>query len=219
MTFGKRPSQSRRSNYSGGGIPAWLVFLVGVALVFALYYLWVGLRDFVATGGLGIQEATEQAIDISTATAERIQSELVVITPLPTLTPLPECQDFVVISEMRANLRSAPNTSAQVIGSLIPGETLCVIEHDSSGDWYLVDLNPATRRVEPAYIAASIVEAVNPTPTPTNTFTPAPTVTPVPTETPTITPSPAPTNTPDPDATDTPTPTPLPTPTTPVQHA
>lgn len=217
MSLGKPPSQSKRP--SDGGPPAWFVFLLGVALVFGAYYLWVGVRNFVQTGGMGVIEATEQAVELDTATAEQVRSQREAVTPLPTFTPLPECQDFVIIASTRANIREAPNLDALVIDSLPPGETICVIEHHASGDWYLIDLNPLTRRIDAAYIFADIVEAVNPTPTPTETFTPAPTVTPVPTDTPTMTPSPAPTDTPDPDATDTPTPSPLPTPTSAIQSA
>ncbi len=28
------------------GPPAWIVFLAGVALIFGLYYVWLGVRDF-----------------------------------------------------------------------------------------------------------------------------------------------------------------------------
>jgi hypothetical protein len=216
MTFGRRPAASR--GIQQNRMPAWLVSLIGIALVFGLYYLWIGLRDFMATGGLGILEATEQAAEVSTATAERIQIQQAPITPLPSFTPVPECQDFVVVSEIRANLRGSPSMNGPLVGSVLPGDTVCVLERDSNPDWYVLDLSPEVRRIERAYISADLVEAVNPTPTPSNTFTPLPTVTPVPTDTATITPSPAPTDTPDPEATNTPTPTPLPSPTTAIQN-
>ena len=136
------------------------------------------------------------------------------VTPRPTFTPIPECQDFTVIVDA-AIVRQGPTTGSQPLASLSRGEMVCVIER--RGDWYLIDNNPATRRIDEAYMFFNIIEAMNPTPTPTNTYTPAPTVTEEPTLTPSVTPSPAPTATPDPDATDTPTPTPTTTPTVPVQ--
>ena len=210
---------SSRLNYGNSGPPGWLVFVFAVALVFGSYYVWLGVRNFVQTGGLGRVEATEQAVALVTATAERIQAQRDAITPLPSLTPIPECQDFVIVSSIRANLRQLPNTESGVIDTLAPGEVICVIELEVSGEWYLIDSNPRTRRIDVAYIHESIVEALNPTLTPSLTFTPLPTVTDIPTHTPTITPSPAPTDTLDPNATPTTTPTPSSTPTAPAQNA
>lgn len=221
MSFGRRP-RSRSAYIDSGGPPSWLIFLVAVALVFAVYYLWTGLRDFMATGGLGIAEATSQAQVVSTSTAERIQADMALITPLPTMTPLPECQDFQVISDVNANVRANPSTNSAILETFSPGEILCVIGRAENNDWYILDLNPLTRRIETAYISANIVRAVNPTPTPTVTFTPPPTITPeptVPTDTPAPTNTPLPTNTPDPDSTSTPTHTPTPRPTSAYQSA
>jgi hypothetical protein len=200
-----------------------LVFILGVALVFGAYYLWLGVRDFLATGGLGIAEATEQVAATETATAVQfVQSQQQTeqaVTPLPTLTPIPECQDFVVVVD-RVNVRFAPNTDSLVVEIFERDQTVCVLgPHPELNDWYLIDLNPNSRRINEGYIFGNLIEALNPTLTPTLTHTPPPTVTPVPTQTPSITPTPVPTDTPDPDATATPTPTPTPTPTLAVQSA
>ena len=203
---------------SGGGPPAWLVFIVGVALVFGFYYLWQGVQNFFRTGGRGVIEATEQAVVVSTATAERVTSLEVdaAITPPPTRTPVPECQEFVV-SVPNAIIRDAPSSNGAILGSANEGEKICVLGMEPDTDWYVIDQTPGTRRLNLAYMHVSVIRAVNPTPTPSRTPSPLPTVTPLPTDTATPTPSPQPTEpspTPDerqasqlPDVTDTPEPT------------
>jgi hypothetical protein len=191
---------------------------MGVALVFGVYYLWIGLRDFISSGGLGIVEATEQAIEETTATAIQAESNFVAITPLPTFTPLPECQDFVVVVP-NAIIRASSSTTSPILDSISEGETVCVIDRAANEDWYVIDQNPLTRRIETGYMFHNIIEALNPTPTPSKTFTPPPTITSMPSPTRTITPTPAPTDTPDPNATHTHTPTYTPSPTLPVQSA
>ena len=198
-----------------------MIFLLAMALVFGAYFVWTGVQGFISSGGLPIFEATEQAIEVATTTAEQVmeQRQQVVMTPFPTNTPLPECQDFIV-NVPSAVVRDRPSTASLAVDSLEFGEIVCVIDRaGENSDWYRIDLNRATRRIEDAYMHSDIIEALNPTATPTLTFTPAPTVTPMPTPTITRTPSPAPTNTPNPDASSTPTPTPQPTPTTPLQSA
>jgi hypothetical protein len=205
------------------GIPAWLVFLIAVALVFGVYYVWTGIRDFLRTGGLGITEATQRAAIVTTATVERRVTQqagaAVEATRRPTSTPVPECMDFVVNVPV-AVVRSAPSTRGDVVVQLRQGETVCVVGRASeNSEWYLIDSNPRTRALEAVYMHQDIIEAMNPTPTPSRTMTPLPTVTPtfsltpsespVPTIAPTMTPSP--TN--DPNLTDTPTPTITPSPT------
>lgn len=217
MTFGKKPTtRSKRTQHMTGGPPAWLIFLLGVASVFGMYYLWTGFRNFVSSGGLGVIEATEQAVELDTATAEMIEAQQQLFTPLPSATPLPECQDFTIVVDA-AVVREGPTTSSAPVDTWDFGETVCVIGREEGSEWYLIDRNPITRRIEQAYMREDLIDAVNPTPTPTNTYTPAPTVTPAPTETSTQTFTPAPTDTPDPDATSTPTPTPSATPTAAVQ--
>ena len=202
------------SYQQNNGPPTWFVLMVGIALVFALYYLWTGFRDYVSSGGLGIREATEQAEVVATATAERFIQQRDLPTPRPTATPIPECKDFRV-TVSNAIVREQPTTNAGIVTSYFENDIVCVIEREGETEWYLIDTEPRTRRVNAAYMHESIIQAVNPTPTPTQTVTPAPTVTPVPTDTPSITPSPRPSPTRDPNATDTSTPTPTRTPTAP----
>jgi hypothetical protein len=211
VSLSKRPKR-------GSGFPGWLVFLLGATLVFGLYYLWVGMRGFFQTGGLGIAEATERSSIISTATAEVVQqSQRPSSTPRPTTTPIPECQDFEV-SVPNAIVRAAPSTNSEIVTSLNEGATVCVIEHLPDSEWYLIDTNPDTRRLNSAYMHESVIRAINPTLTPTQTLTPMPTVTPMPTLSPTVSPTPEPTATRDPRITDTPTPTVTPSPTAPLEN-
>jgi hypothetical protein len=198
--------QSRRG---GGGPPAWLIFLVIVALVFGAYYMWLGIQNYLRTGGLGVAEATERANIIATSTAERI-SALPTQTQPPSFTPVPECQAFVV-SVPSAIVRDAPSPNAAIVTSLPQGTDVCVLGRDEGSEWYAIDSNPRTRRLEIAYMHETVINAVNPTPTITRTPTPLPTITSLPTLTPSDTPIPQPTATIDPDATDTLTPTPPPT--------
>lgn len=193
-----------------GGPPAWLVLVVAVAIVFGLYYVWLGVQNYLRTGGLGVAEATQQAQLIVTATAARIQS-VPSRTPVPSFTPIPECQDFVV-SVPSAIVRAQPSMNAPIVTSLSSGETVCVLGRDAGSEWYSIDSNPRTRLLEIAYMHETVIAAVNPTLTPTLSPTPLPTVTPEPSRTPTLSPTPRPTDTPDPDATDTPMPTATPTP-------
>lgn len=220
MSLGTRPNRRPDRRYGGGkgGPPPWLIFLLGVALVFGLYYLWLGVRDFMETGGLGIVEATERAVIVETATAA-VAPDLQrnSVTPRPSNTPIPECADFIV-SVPSAIVRAQPSTSAPIVDSFPQGTIVCVISRAPESEWYLIDSNPETRRLNAAYMHESVIEAVNPTPTPSNTFTPNPTVTPLPTNSPTTSPSPAPTATRDPRITDTPTPTLTPSPTEALQN-
>jgi hypothetical protein len=208
----KRLPQRERS-----GPPAWLVFLVGVALVFGSYYLWLGLQSYLRTGGLGVVEATEQAVIVASATAERILVATSAVTPRPTLTPIPECLDFVVTAE-NAIVREGPSPGAAIRTSYFEGAVVCVLGRASEdSEWYVIDMNEQSRRVDPAYMHESVIRALNPTLTPTRTLTPTLPPTPLPTIT--ATPSPRPTDTRIPGITDTPTPTVSPSPTLPVQSA
>lgn len=190
------------------GPPAIVVFMVAVGFIFGGYYLWVGLQNYIQTGGLGIIETTEQAQIVSSATAERfIQSVRPTATLRPTSTPIPECKDFVV-SVPSAIVRTAPDSNSAIFDSFNRGTVVCVIDRVPDTEWYLVDNAPSSRRLESVYMHQSVIRAVNPTPTPSRTPTPLPTVTDVPTLTPSLTPTTRPTDTPDPDATETPTPTP-----------
>lgn len=202
----------------GSSPPPWLVFLVGVALVFGIYYVWVGLRNFFQTSGLGVIEATERAVIISTATAERVQQvETLRPSPRPTTTPVPACQDFEVTAPS-AIVREQPSTHAAIVTSFRQGTIVCVVDHLPDSEWYVIDANPATRRFDQAYMHESIIRAMNPTLTPSKTFTPLPSVTALPSLTPSSTSWPTPSATRDPRITDTPTPTLTPTATQPLEN-
>jgi hypothetical protein len=207
----------KRSTRSGP--PAILVFLLAGALVFGIYYVWQGVQTFLRTGGLGVVEATARAQDVSTATAQ-IVTRIANAPPtlLPTATEVPPCQDFRV-SVPAGIVREGPSTSSPVVTQFRQNEIVCVLGKDDGSEWYTLDLNPSTRRIEIAYMHETIIEAVNPTPTPSitptpsNTVSPPPTVTLVPTERPTATSTPIPTATRNPRDTDTPFPTATQTPT------
>lgn len=210
MTFGRRNSYKRR-----GGPPTWLVFLVGVALVFGLYYIWLGVQNFLRTGGGGLAESTQRAEIIATATAVSLRPTRVAVSA----TPIPECQDFIVIVPS-ANVRKAPNQESTVVTVFRENQTVCVLGKEiSNAEWYVVDLRPESRRLELAYMHESVLQAVNPTPTVTRTPTPLPTLTETPSPIPSDTPLPQATETRDPGLTNTPLPTVTPTPTPLFQSA
>ena len=177
------------------GPPSWFILLIGIAIVFGLYYLWLGLRSFMASG-LTVPEATEQASAQSTATAFRAREiALNAPTPLPSLTPVPPCQDFAVRVPI-AIVRAEPSTDSRIIEGLQEGETVCVIAMLPDSEWYMIDQNSGTRRLERVYMRRDIIRALNPTPTPSDTpipsDTPPPTQTPLPSQTPSPPPSAAP---------------------------
>ncbi len=223
MSLSKRPGTSPSGpQYGQSGPPAWLVFLIGIAVVFAAYYLWLGFQDFIESGGLGIQESQQQAQIVSTATAERIATQtqsVIVRNPLPTGTPMPECMDFIVNVPV-ANMRAFALPDAPILDGLIEGTVVCALElTGEANEWYLIDRNPRTRTIEEGYIYYNIIEAVNPTPTPTITSTPAPTITPMPTSEATATPTPPPTTSTEPLTIPPANPDPSATPTTSIQSA
>ena len=207
----------RRS--SRNGPPALLVFLLAAALVFGVFYIWQGVQNFLRTGGLGVAEATQRAEVVATATAQRVtRLATSAVTLRPTATPIPPCTDFRV--DVPAGIvREGPSTSSAVVTQFNEGTIVCVLQREPGTEWYAIDVNPSTRRIDLGYMHESIIEAVNPTLTPSLTFTPsntvspAPTVTLVPTTRPTRTPSPLPSYTRDPRLTNTPLPTLTPTPT------
>ncbi len=169
------------------------MILIAVALVFGAYYLLQGAQNFVRTGGLGVEEATARAQLVSTATAERVtRMATQPIEQRPSATPQPECQDFRVIGQPNGVVREQPVASAPVITGLSPGTIVCVLGRAGNPEWYLIDLNPETRRLDEAYMNEVVIEAVNPTPTALPTVTPAPTLPPTatPEASPTLTASP-----------------------------
>jgi hypothetical protein len=203
---------------SRGGPPALLAFVLAIALVFGVYYVWQGVQTFLRTGGLGVVEATKQAENISDVTATGIMSRATLpVTLLPTSTPPPSCQDFRVIVPA-AIVREGASTTSAVKGQFRENDSVCVLGMEPDGQWYSIDFNPSTRRIELGYMNVVLIEPMNPTltpsitPTPSNTVSPAPTVTNVPTKPPTRTPTPFPTDTLNPNWTKTPTITRTPTP-------
>ena len=176
-----------------GGPPGWLILLVAIALVFGGFYLLQGTQTFFRTGGLGVEESTQRARNVSTATAERVTRMATQPSERrPSATPQPECQDFRVIGQPNGVVREQPSASAAVITGLSPGTIVCVLGRAGIPDWYLVDLNPETRRLDEAYMNEVVIEAVYPTPTSLPTVTQAPTRPPTETPPPSATPSPAP---------------------------
>ena len=168
------------------GPPSWFIILLGIAIVFGVYYLWLGLRNFMSTGA-SVSETTQQASEQDTATAVRIQEiEFNAPTLLPSITPVPPCQDFEVRVPI-AIVRSGPSISSRVVAGLREGEIVCVITMLPDSDWYLIDENERTRRIEKVYMHRDIIRALHPTPTPTITLTPTNTVTPTASATPTDT--------------------------------
>lgn len=165
------------------GPPSWFVILLGIAIVFGVYYLWLGVRTFITTG-VTVVESTQQAVVGSTSTALRIREiEANAPTLLPSFTPAPACQDFEVIVR-EAIVRAQPSTSSRIEAALPQGAIVCVIAALPEAEWYLIDENPLTRRLERVYMHQDIIRALYPTATPTRTNTPAPTRTPTQTHTP-----------------------------------
>lgn len=212
MTINRGGSPRHTPRPPSNGLPTWMIFLVGTAVVFGGFYLWQGAQNFIRTGGLGVEEATRRAEIVSTATTERLA------TRPPTreitqqiATPIPDCTEFRVIVP-NAIVRESPTTSGAVIRGLTQGVGVCVLGR-ASDEWYTVDGDPDTRRRELAYMHESVIEATNPTATASITSTPLPTVTDFPTPTITLSPTTEPTETRDPELSDTPRPTRTPTPT------
>jgi len=213
------------SSRYGGGPPPWFIFILAVAFIFGAYYLFLGVRSYLHTGGLSVAQATEVSVAGVTATVQRrevLQSELP--TRRPTTTPKPPCQEFEVRVESGI-LRREPSTSAAVVDALPQGTILCVLQSERGADgalWYLIDTEPVTRRIETAYVREDVIRALNPTATPTDTAPPPPTITLTRTASPTATHTPTPTLLPgtqpttDPNITPTATPSATPSPTPPA---
>ncbi len=213
MTLGRRPTNRRGRD----GLPAWLIFLIGIALVFGIYYVWLGIQSFLRSGGRGIIESTRSAAIVSTATAAAVETGIPTIRP--TQTPFPPCEAFTVIVP-NARVRGAPGDNGAIITSFFEGDPVCVVGRAAPGsEWYIIDWKPETRRVDIAYMHESVIASKNPTPTVTRTPKPLPSVTPEPTLTPSQTPTIGPTATRDPLLTDTPTPSLTPTATSALQSA
>lgn len=181
----RTPGSSYRR--SGGGLPTWLVFLLGVALVFGIFYVFQGVQTFMRTGGLGVEEATRQALIIASATEERATSAVRVLPTFPTPTPQPTCTDFRV-NVPNAIVRETASPNGAVVTSFNQGTIVCVLWRDAGSEWYTIDRNPETRRRELAYMHETVIEPVNPTPTVLPTDPPPPTLAITITLPPTVTP-------------------------------
>ncbi len=191
------------------GPPAWLVILAAAMLVFGGYFIWSGLRNYLS----GAFQAFTTATDIPLTAAEPGTGPTLDVrfTPIPSRTPVPDCQDFVV-RVPEAIIRECASTSCAIAGTLREGAVVCVLERDyASSEWFIVDLDDSQFFTSIAYMHESLIRPLNPTLTPSITNTPLPTVTPEPTRTPL--PTPEPTHTPEvaPSPTTTPTFTPSPT--------
>src|ERR1700741_1148011 len=119
MTLGRRPTNRRGRD----GLPAWLIFLVGIALVFGVYYVWLGIQSFLRSGGRGILESTRSAEIVSTATAAFIETGIPTVKP--TTTPFPPCEPFYVIVP-NARVRAAPSDSGAILTSFFMNDPVCV---------------------------------------------------------------------------------------------
>jgi hypothetical protein len=163
-----------------------LVFLIAVATGLGGYYLWTGVQDYLRAGGLGIVEATQRAELIASATQARvviITAAAPVVTLFPTPTDVPPCQDFEVAAPV-AIIRDRPSVNGAILDQVPQGTVICVIGRagdDPDNEWFLLDFNRRTRRLDAAYMREDVILPLNPTLTPSRTVTRPPTVTAIPT--------------------------------------
>lgn len=205
--------------YRRSGPPPWFIFVLSLAVVLGGYYLLLGIQTYLSTGGLGVEAATERAVIIAnTQAVEAATNAVPTNTLFPSRTPIPACETWLVNVES-AIIRRFASTDSAVVEARDRDAEVCILESVGETDWFLVDVDPSTRRIEEGYMRNDVIRPLNPTLTPSDTMTPLPTVTPiVPTDTatPTITPtpdpdiSPSPTQTPSPTVTSAPTETPTP---------
>lgn len=175
------------------GPPSWFVALVAAALVFGGFRLLMGVQDFFRAGGAMRPTVTAQA-RATEVSLRATNTQSAIFTAMPTNTPQPTCEDYRVrIGAGNVNVRRQPSTQAAILETISEGTVVCVLEQQ--GEWFLIDRDPRTRRIDEGYIFQTLLQPVNPTPTPTSTFRPAPTITLTPTNTPTPTPSATPTAT------------------------
>lgn len=212
------PRQSRT-------IPAWLIVVSAMLLVFGGYYIWRGLIDFFDSRGDIAAPATYAVSTLQTATFDTFSAQGNVPTvnvasqSLSTPKPSRVCHDFRVIV-IRARVRECPNETCNTVVMPGQGAQMCVYgPAQEAPEWYEVNVNPDAPVPHIGYMHNSVVEAISPTKRPTITPTPLPTITPVPSLTSTQTMTPPPSNTPDPAAPATWTLTPTPTPIPPIQNA
>jgi len=164
--------------YRRSGPPAWFVTLLAFALVFGVYYLYTGFLSWMERGGQSVEQATAQAVQVVTSSAqERIAARTPSATPRPSPTAIPPCQTFIV-SANSANVRRQASLLGEVLRVLPQGSEVCVLSRQ--GDWYQIDADPITRRIEEGFMSADVLRPLNPRPTAPG-FTPPPTITLTPT--------------------------------------
>lgn len=168
------------------GPPAWLIILVGAMLVFGGYFIWTGVRNYMRGAFETFSSPTQVAqAPLNTTDVPTLEARF---TPIPTRTPVPICQDFVVtVSE--AIVRECASTNCAIASTYREGAIVCVLERDYvNAEWYIVDLDSSQFFTSIAYMHESLMRPLNPTLTPSVTNTPLPTLTPAPTQTPLPTP-------------------------------
>lgn len=158
------------------GPPTWFVFLIGVAVVFGIYYAWNGIVQFLS--GVPVLDPTTRAVLNVTATVQvATQQSENMPTRRPSATPLPECIPFIVSVE-NAFVREQPGIQFVALDQFSRDTEVCVLERAAADPtWYLIDRDTRTRRIEPAYMSEAVIRPMNPTPTPSPTPPPAPSVT------------------------------------------
>ncbi len=158
------------------GPPAWLVIGVAAMLVFGVYFVWSGIRNYMVGNlqGALLAGATRAAQLSPTPGEEETSTPELRFTSAPTRTPVPDCQDFV-ITVPEAIIRECASTNCAIVDVRHEGDVICVLEPDyADTEWYIVDLDESRFFTDLTYMHESVMRAVNPTPTPTVTPTAAP---------------------------------------------
>jgi hypothetical protein len=199
-----------QSRYGRGPSPA-IVVLVAVVMVFGGYLLWTGFTAWIDLGSEQARIARRTEVIQASETAAAFFDRPTIIV-FPSITPIPECEYFVVRGPQPAFVRECPSTTCKDVGYVDPEVIVCTVgraddpQYTRSSEWLKVILEPDEILPKIVFMHQSVLRALKPTPTPTPTFEPLPTVTPTPT--PSRIPSAIPA-TPDP-RTPSPTPSPVP---------
>lgn len=159
--------------------PTWFIMLIGVAFVFGGFRLWQEVQFFFREGQFFLPTAT-----LNSRITPTPAPNLIIATRFPSPTPLPECQEYIVTADS-VNVRAQPSTIAQVLEIIAKDTVVCVLAKE--GEWFFVDRDKRTRRLEAGYIYEPLLRSAIPTPTTTPTVRPAPTITLTFTRTPTPT--------------------------------
>lgn len=194
------------------GPPAWLIILTAALLVFGGFFIWRGIQNYLRGVEFPLSQETA-APESGTAVFDTPAPDLR-FTPVPSRTPIPDCQEFEV-TVPEAIIRDCASMNCLLVDVRHEGDVVCVLERDYvEEEWYIIDLDDSQFFTDVAYMHESIIRALNPTLTPSVTATAEPTLTPVPSDTPL--PTPPPTDTPDAATPPTTTPTFTPSPTPPL---